>query len=422
MEQEAAASDLPGEASEVEEETSARTSSTAQEVEEEEIILPTSTSVEDTTTGPTSTSLDVKETSLTPLEWEETSESAEPQGQSLSEMSSSPLTPEDSRGCWSLSTPHSLPTSPHSWKTQQDGLPSLGEEDGSEGRQGSSSPTQKKTKKKAIVKKGAANYTVHPIVPAEKGELVAVAKAMHRDNFGKNVKELFHLEKEAALRSMETGLYIGWRCPEYLWDCFRVGDESRCFCGHALKQHQIHVDCRATVPCTVPSCQCQSFMFIPARPEEVGEFWLQRRTGFDPNAWRAKCRCKHTHEEHAPLGSRACRAPGCSCLAFSSSFLCAACDRCWEEHETFFESQETRLKGGRPCGEDYLPFAEVPELRNAVLTGRPEDDSAFQALSQVRGLPAPSGSRALPLPPSGPPRRIVDKDDLKAGGRPADGH
>lgn len=51
----------------------------------------------------------------------------------------------------------------------------------------------------------SADYTVRPIVPAEKGELLAVAKAMHRDNFGRNVKELFHLEREAALKSMETG-------------------------------------------------------------------------------------------------------------------------------------------------------------------------------------------------------------------------
>lgn len=35
------------------------------------------------------------------------------------------------------------------------------------------------------------------------------------------------------------GLYIGWRCPHYLWDCFRIGDESKCFCGHLLREHQI---------------------------------------------------------------------------------------------------------------------------------------------------------------------------------------
>ncbi|ETE59043.1 hypothetical protein L345_15227, partial [Ophiophagus hannah] len=183
-------------------------------------------------------------------------------------------------------------------------------------------------------------------------------------------------------------LYIGWRCPEYLWDCFRVGDESKCFCGHLLKLHQVY---------------------------EVGEFWLRRRTGFDVAAWRAKCQCTHTHEEHTPIGARACCVRGCSCMAFTSSFLCAACDRCWEEHETFFESEETRRRGGRPYGEAYLPFAE---LRGAVLTGRSEDPSSSwapqgQACQALPTSSSSSSSRALPLPPSGP-RWFLQKDDKKA--------
>uniref|UniRef100_A0A674JJP7 Family with sequence similarity 221 member B n=1 Tax=Terrapene triunguis TaxID=2587831 RepID=A0A674JJP7_9SAUR len=183
-------------------------------------------------------------------------------------------------------------------------------------------------------------YTVRPIVPARRAELVAVAKAMHRDQFGREVQELFHLEREAALTAMQTGLYIGWRCPEYLWDCFRVGDLSKCFCGHLLREHQVYSDV------TLSHCKCQSFIFIPSRPEDVGEFWLRKRVGFDPSAWRATCRCKHSHEEHAPALPRT----GCWCVSFESNFLCAACDRRWEEHETFFETAETRRKGGQPYG------------------------------------------------------------------------
>ncbi|XP_062984883.1 protein FAM221B [Elgaria multicarinata webbii] len=408
------------------------TTSTALEVEEE-IIVPTSTEGDDEDTVlPKSTSLegedDLKDSSFLPSSEWGTSESASVQGQSPSELSSPALGSSEDM---SWSTPSSPSVSPSSCKRHRDRLQALEEEgDGTEEVEethtdlSSISPQrtpgeQKKAKKKAVAKKGAlsrSHYTVRAVVPAEKAELLSVAKAMHRENFGKNVKDLFHLEKEAALRSMETGLYIGWRCPEYLWDCFRVSDESKCFCGHLLKLHQVYVERRATVPCTVPDCKCQGYMFIPSRPEEVGEFWLRRRTGFDPAAWRAKCRCKHTHEEHVPTGARACGARGCSCSGFTSNFLCAACDRRWEEHETFFESEETRRKGGRPCGEAYLPFAEMPELRNAVLTGRTEDHSAYQALQQgpaYQALPAPSGSRALPLPPSGP-RRLVEKDDKKA--------
>nr|XP_028604062.1 protein FAM221B [Podarcis muralis] len=419
--------DVPmGPLEEEQEQGGQRTSSTALEVEEE-IILPASTSLDDEdeeTILPVSTSLEGedggKETSLPPSEWE-TSESLVPQEQSPSNEGSSSQPLESSEPSSSLASSPS--SSAVSWRRQKDNqLQPLEEVEDTEETTAELSSIlpqrslEKKAKKKgAMVKKGALNYTVRPVVPAEKAELISVAKAMHRENFGKNVKELFHLEKEAALKSIETGLYIGWRCPEYLWDCFRVGDESKCFCGHLLKQHQVYVDRRATVSCTLQGCKCQAFMFIPSRPEEVGEFWLRRRTGFDPAAWRAKCRCKHTHEEHTPNGARGCGARGCSCLAFTSNFLCAACDRRWEEHETFFESEETRRKGGRPCGEAYLPFAEMPELRDAVLTGRSEDSSAYQALQgqAFPALPAPSGSRALPLPPSGP-RRIVEKDHKKA--------
>ncbi|XP_049752651.1 protein FAM221B [Elephas maximus indicus] len=195
-------------------------------------------------------------------------------------------------------------------------------------------------------------YTVRPVVPAKQAELVEVPKAKHREQFGAQVNHLFQWEKHAALSAIQTGLYIGWRCPHYLWDCFRIGDESKCFCGHLLKEHQIISD--ISVPCGVGQCRCLMFCFIPSRPEEVGEFWLTRRATFDPKAWRAQCRCKHSHEDHTATGSHPCRHYGCCCSCFESNFLCAACDRRWEEHETFFETKETRRRGGRPHGTDTV--------------------------------------------------------------------
>uniref|UniRef100_F7CP50 Family with sequence similarity 221 member B n=2 Tax=Equus TaxID=9789 RepID=F7CP50_HORSE len=197
-------------------------------------------------------------------------------------------------------------------------------------------------------KKGVSRYTVHPVVPV-KAELVEVAKAMQREKFGAQVNHLFQWEKNAALNARQIGLYIGWRCPHYLWDCFRIGDESKCFCGHLLREHQIVSD--ISVPCNVGQCRCLMFCFIPSRPEEVGEFWLKRRATFDPKAWRAQCRCKHSHEDHSAIGSHPCRVKGCCCNCFESNFLCAACDRRWEEHETFFETEGTRRRGRKPHGE-----------------------------------------------------------------------
>ena len=34
-----------------------------------------------------------------------------------------------------------------------------------------------------------------------------------------------------------SGIYIGWRCPEFNHDCQRVGMSSKCFCGHLLGEH-----------------------------------------------------------------------------------------------------------------------------------------------------------------------------------------
>ena len=52
---------------------------------------------------------------------------------------------------------------------------------------------------------------------------------------------------------------------------------------------------KSLVPCAFKSCRCRAFTFIPSRPEDVGEFWLQRRPGFNPSTWSAKCRYVLVH-------------------------------------------------------------------------------------------------------------------------------
>ncbi|XP_010806267.1 protein FAM221B isoform X2 [Bos taurus] len=209
-------------------------------------------------------------------------------------------------------------------------------------------------------KKGVSRYTIHPVVPAKQADLVGVAKAMHREKFGTQVNYLFQWEKDAALNAIQTDI---------------------------------------SVPCNMGQCRCLMFCFIPSRPEEVGEFWLKRRATFDPRSWRAQCRCKHSHEDHTATGSHSCRVKGCCCSCFESNFLCAACDRRWEEHETFFETEETRRRGGRPHGADYVPFAEMPTLQEAII-----NHSDFEAL-QKQGLSGHPSS--YPSPPGLPSPRDV---------------
>ncbi|XP_066916647.1 protein FAM221B-like [Clytia hemisphaerica] len=230
------------------------------------------------------------------------------------------------------------------------------------------------------------HYTVKPIIPARKKELISVAKAMHRDDFSPRLRNLYQRETNAAVTALEQGLYIGWRCPEFTWDCIRLDSKSRCFCDHNLDSHEPFKGGK-TKKLKCLQCPCKSFNFIPQRPEDIGEWWLRRRPGFNEAIWRAKCRCKHTHVEHNPE-TRKCRVRGCGCFRFESNFLCAACDRHLEEHSTFFENADIRRQQGLPCGEDYLPFNELPDLRNICLTGSADNSTRFEGIA--------SGPYAIP--------------------------
>lgn len=246
-------------------------------------------------------------------------------------------------------------------------------------------------------------YSVRKIEPAKNYDVESFARAMNPD-FAPRLKKLFDPETEAAVQAQKTGIYIGWRCPDFKHDCQRVNDMSKCFCGHLLGEHGHYTGKSVQVPCKQMSCKCKGFAWIPSRAEDVGEFWMQRRRDFDPSTWRAKCRCKHNHEEHEPAGMRRCR-KGCGCGHFVSNFLCAACDKHWEDHETFFETEDIRVQNGLPVGEMYLPFAEMPHLRNIALTGDEYDDSRYKALTQGEGsiprqraLPSSGNEATFPAP------------------------
>jgi hypothetical protein len=103
---------------------------------------------------------------------------------------------------------------------------------------------------------------------------------------------------------------------------------------------------------------------------------------------------------------------GCGCRKFDSNFLCAACDKHWEEHETFFDTEDERRAKKMPTGADYLPFAEIPTLRNMVLTGVDDGDESFLQMEDMR--------QQLGLPPSNPPsdnNSVVRYNGQQQGGR-----
>ncbi len=94
-----------------------------------------------------------------------------------------------------------------------------------------------------------------------------MAKAMN-DDFAPKLRKLFNAECIAAQNAIQTGLYIGYRCPEFTWDCIRINETHKCFCGHLLNQHEHFDGKKMMLKCG--DCKCKRFSYIPSRPEDVG--------------------------------------------------------------------------------------------------------------------------------------------------------
>lgn len=188
-----------------------------------------------------------------------------------------------------------------------------------------------------------------------------ITAAVRTFGLAPGAKKMMDAEKLAAEEAIQSGLYGIWRNASTGHDfCSRIGPISLCFCGHNLSEHEWDKARRKLRPsCT--SCPCSGFSYMPRRPEEVGEWWLPRRRGFDVRLWRAKCKCGHAHEDHDPC-SRSCQQ--CGCKSFASSWLCTACEGRWEDHESLWETEQERRAVGRPVGQAFFPLASTPELQD----------------------------------------------------------
>ena len=201
---------------------------------------------------------------------------------------------------------------------------------------------------------------------------------------GAGAKKMLTWEFAHAREAEESGVYITWRSEQAKDDCFRVGSNSKCFCGHLHSSHEKKLTAKKQVTnCT--KCECKGFAFIPRRPEEVGQWWLPRRKGFNINTWRPSCTCKHTHEEHKP--NRPTKCTKCSCFGFTSDFCCLGCDQKFEEHETIYETEKERQQLGKPIREAYYPLASTPEIQKETmkklgLDGRSYEEKLIEELKQ----------------------------------------
>jgi len=172
-------------------------------------------------------------------------------------------------------------------------------------------------------------------------------------------QKLMEKEHDAAQLAIQTGLYVTWRSRKTNEDCCRVGPSHKCFCGHLFSAH--HSKGKSLPKCS--QCACRLFDYVPNRPEEVGEWWLPRRKGFNMHSWRAKCKCGTPHDQHDPITRAG------PCATFVSNYLCVVCESHQEDHDTMYESASDRTRDGRAVGKDFLPLAETPDLQQLVLGG-----------------------------------------------------
>ncbi|GLC38988.1 hypothetical protein PLESTB_001781000 [Pleodorina starrii] len=106
---------------------------------------------------------------------------------------------------------------------------------------------------------------------------------------------------------------FAWVCGTCQRECVPIRSESRCLCGHRLREHD-PASSKAASRCKASKCSCRGFFFIVAE-----------------GAWVLRCRCKHKHVEHDPA-TRSCAKSGCSCRSFDSPWVCN-CDHPWSDHK-----------------------------------------------------------------------------------------
>jgi len=151
------------------------------------------------------------------------------------------------------------------------------------------------------------------------------------------------------MASALTKRCLTWSCDHCDRECVPIRTESRCLCGHRLKDHcsvtetppkygsavassackprltslccmnqqwsvVFHHGQSAIVRrCKAAGCKCKGFFFIVAE-----------------GAWVLRCRCKHKHTDHN-AATHACSKAGCTCSQFDSPWVCN-CNHPWAQH------------------------------------------------------------------------------------------
>lgn len=125
------------------------------------------------------------------------------------------------------------------------------------------------------------------------------------------------VSQKIPAKPLTTTAVIKWCCGECKNECIPVMRESRCLCGHRMKDHkqQEKEGKPTTFPCSSSKCKCKHFFYLVAE-----------------GAWILRCRCKHKHTDHncenLTHNCLKCEA----CTRFDSPWVCN-CGHNWSSHK-----------------------------------------------------------------------------------------
>ena len=143
--------------------------------------------------------------------------------------------------------------------------------------------------------------------------------------------------------TMKAVPVIKWACTACNNECVPIVRESRCLCGHRMKEHKAppaagatndrHEDDDIKLSCTARNCRCKHFFFLVAE-----------------GSWILRCRCKHKHTDHdcvtPPFVCNKCNTGTTRgiCNGFNSPWVCN-CGHPWATHKqyTMILSNESAL-------------------------------------------------------------------------------
>ena len=106
----------------------------------------------------------------------------------------------------------------------------------------------------------------------------------------KGTQGMMDNERLHAQEAIESGIYVNWSTISQggkTIDCFRIGSNSMCICGHGFPCHDKILN-KKKFSSKCNKCKCKAFKYIPVYPEEIGEYWIPFQKNFSYDTYRVK--------------------------------------------------------------------------------------------------------------------------------------